>query len=92
MVTALIVFTANLAKKVPPIPKVVKSASEVVLYIYDDVVQGKAYFQEFALMNYGTIPGIDAYLGPDFSTQFLYNRAEFLYEYYARELFNKFRS
>lgn len=27
VVTALIVFTANLAKEVPPIPKVVKSAS-----------------------------------------------------------------
>ncbi len=92
MVTALIIFTANLAKEVPPIPQTVKSASGEVLYTYDDVVQGKAYFQEFDLMDYGTILGMGAYLGPDFSTEFFHKRAEFLYDYYAKELFNKPRS
>ena len=89
MVTALVIFTANLMKEVPPIPNEVKSASGEVLYTYDDIVQGKGYFQEFDLMDYGTILGMGAYFGPDFSTEFLHKRAEYLYEYYSKELFNK---
>ncbi len=92
VVTALIVFTANLAKEVPPIPKEVKSASGEVLYTYDDVVHGKALFQEFDLMDYGTFLGMGAYLGPDFPTEFFHKRVEFLYNYYAQELFSKPRS
>ncbi len=38
---ALIVFTANLAKEVPPIPQDVRSESGESLYTYDDVVAGR---------------------------------------------------
>jgi len=89
MVAALLYFTANLQKEVPPIAKQVKSASGEVLYTYDDVVEGKGYFQEFDLMDWGSLLGMGAYMGPDFTTQFFHHRAEFLYEYYAQELFNK---
>ena len=58
MVSALIYFTANLQKEVPPIPKEVKSVSGEVLYTYDDVVEGKGYFQEFDLMDWGTMLGM----------------------------------
>ena len=73
-VVALIYFTANLQKEVPPIPKQVVSASGEVLYTYEDVVEGKGYFQEFDLMDWGTILGMGAYMGPDFSTDFLHYR------------------
>lgn len=89
MVVALIIFTANLAKEVPPIPQNVKSSTGEVLYTYDDVVAGKGYFQQFDLMDYGTLLGMGSYLGPDFSTEFLHKRAEFLYDYYAKELFGR---
>ena len=89
MVTILIYFTATLQKEVPPIAKTVKSSSGEVLYTYDDVVEGKGYFQEFDLMDYGTLLGMGAYLGPDFTTEFLHKRAEFLYEAYAKELYGK---
>ncbi len=92
MVSALIYFTANLQKEVPPIPQVVKSASGEVLYTYDDVVAGKGYFQQFDLMDWGTMLGMGAYMGPDFTTEFFHNRAEFLYDYYANELFGKSKS
>jgi nitric oxide reductase subunit B len=89
MVAALIYFTANLQKEVPPIAKVVKSASGEVLYTYEDVVEGKGYFQEFDLMDWGTMLGMGAYMGPDFTTDFFHHRAEFLYDYYGKELYGK---
>jgi nitric oxide reductase subunit B len=89
MVTALIYFTANLQKEVPPIAKEVKSVSGEVLYTYDDVAEGKGYFQEFDLMDWGTMLGMGAYMGPDFSTEFFHHRAEYLYDYYGKEMFGK---
>ncbi len=89
MVTILIYYTATLQKEVPPIPKVVKSTSGEVLYTYDDVVEGKGYFQEFDLMDWGTLLGMGAYIGPDFSTEFFHRRAEYLYDYYGKKNFGK---
>lgn len=89
MVTMLIYYTANLQKEVPPIPATVKSESGEVLYTYDDVVAGKGYFQQFDLMDWGTMLGMGAYMGPDFSTDFMHYRAEFLYDHYGMELYSK---
>ncbi len=89
MVSALIYYTANLHKEVPPIPQKVVSETGEVLYTYDDVIAGKGYFQEFDLMDWGTLLGMGAYIGPDFSTDFLHNRVESLYNFYAKELYNK---
>jgi len=83
MVVALVVFTANLAKEVPPIPQNVVSASGETLYTYDDVVNGKGMFQQFDLMDYGTMLGMGAYMGPDFSTEFFHKRAVYLYDHLA---------
>ncbi len=87
MVTVLIVFTANLQKEVPPIPEKVVSESGEVLYTYDDIVNGKGNFQQFDLMDYGTLLGMGAYLGPDFSSEFFHRRATFLYEKLGRQQF-----
>ncbi len=87
MVTALVIFTANLQKEVPPIPEQVVSRSGDLLYTGDDVVAGKALFQQFDLMDYGTLLGMGAYLGPDFSAEFFHRRAAFLYDRFAREVY-----
>ncbi len=89
MVTILIYYTATLSKEVPPIPSKVTDADGTVLYTADDVVAGKGLFQEFDLMDYGTMLGMGAYLGPDFSTEFFHRRAVFLYNHYAQALFGK---
>ncbi len=89
MVSALIYFTATLQKEVPPIPKEVKSVKGEVLYTYDDVVEGKGYFQEFDLMDWGTLLGMGAYMGPDFTTDFYHHRAEYLYDYYGKKMYGK---
>ncbi|APF18076.1 cytochrome c oxidase subunit I [Caldithrix abyssi DSM 13497] len=89
MVTALIYFTANLQKEVPPIPKVVVSEAGEVLYTYDDVIEGKGYFQQFDLMDWGTLLGMGAYIGPDFTTDFMHKRAESLYDFYGYQMYGK---
>ena len=89
MVVALIYFTANLQKEVPPIAKEVKSASGEVLYTYDDVAEGKGYFQQFDLMDWGSMLGMGAYMGPDFTTEFFHHRAEYLYDFYGNEIYGK---
>ncbi len=83
MVTALIFYTANLGKETPPIPQEVVSEQWEVLYTYDDIAQGKAYFQQYDLTDWGTMLGMGAYLGPDFSTDFFHNRATTLYDIYG---------
>jgi len=92
MVSALIFYTANLGKETPPIPEQVVSVNGEVLYTADDIAQGKAYFQEFDLMDWGTFLGMGAYIGPDFSTDFFHNRAVSLYNYYGQEKFGKWFS
>jgi nitric oxide reductase subunit B len=89
MVSMLIYYTANLQKEVPPIPQTVKSEAGEVLYTYDDVVSGKGYFQQFDLMDWGTMLGMGAYMGPDCPTDFMHYRAEFLYDFYGKQLYNK---
>lgn len=89
MVSALIYYTANLQKEVPPIPKEVKSVSGELLYTYDDVVEGKAMFQQFDLTDWGSLLGMGAYIGPDFSTDFLHYRAVYLYDHYGLELYGR---
>ncbi len=89
MVSILIYYTATLQKEVPPIPQQVVSTSGEVLYTYDDVVKGKGFFQEFDLMDWGTLLGMGAYIGPDFSTDFFHKRAEYLYNFYAHQLYGK---
>ena len=89
MVSVLIYYTATLQKEVPPIPKVVVSDSGEVLYTHDDVVQGKGLFQEFDLTDWGTLLGMGAYIGPDFTTEFFHKRAEHLYDFYGYKMFGK---
>ena len=89
MVSALIYFTATLQKEVPPIPHQVVSEAGDVLYTYDDVVEGKGYFQEFDLMDWGTLQGMGAYMGPDLTTDFFHKRAEYLYDFYANKMYGK---
>ncbi|MGE5059767.1 MAG: nitric-oxide reductase large subunit, partial [Betaproteobacteria bacterium] len=61
----------------PPIPaKTV--AGKNVLFTRDDIFGGMNVFQRYALMEYGSVYGHGAYLGPDFTAEYLHNSAEFL--------------
>jgi len=55
----------------PPVPREVHAADGALLYTGDDIIQGQQLFQKYGLMQYGTIFGHGAYLGPDFTAQYL---------------------
>ncbi len=74
-------------KDVPPIPQEVRGTK--TLYTYDDIVQGKAYFQKYVLMNHGTLLGNGAYIGPDYTSWILHEKILNLRDIYSQERFGK---
>ena len=59
----------------PPIPeKVVSEAGEVV-FTGRDIQSGQQVFRKYGLMQHGTIFGHGAYLGPDFTAEYLHRAA-----------------
>jgi nitric oxide reductase subunit B len=73
----LIWISANtLANRIgPPIPDQVVDQSGKIVFTGEDVRQGQAVFLKYALMDNGTIWGHGAYLGPDFSADYLHQLA-----------------
>src|SRR5215469_7643351 len=59
----------------PPIPEVVKSQNGSVLFTRADIMAGQHVFLGNGLMEYGSIFGHGAYLGPDFTTEYLHRAA-----------------
>jgi nitric oxide reductase subunit B len=66
----------------PPMPARVV-AGEKVLFTRDDIVGGMNIFQRYGLMEYGSVYGHGAYLGPDFTADYLHRSAELLVKAYA---------
>ena len=60
----------------PPIPARFLTHSGQTLFTREDVMDGMHVFQRYGLMEYGTIYGHGAYLGPDFTAQYLHREAE----------------
>ncbi len=67
----------------PPIPERVVTESGEVLFTSDDIMAGQHVFQKYGLMQYGTIFGHGAYLGPDFTAQYLHREALLMAGYYG---------
>ncbi len=59
----------------PPIPERVLSESGVPVFTGDDIQKGQQVFLRYGLMDNGTIWGHGAYLGPDFSAEYLHTLA-----------------
>ena len=58
-------------------------AGDKILFSRDDILGGMNVFQRYGLMEYGSVYGHGAYLGPDFTAEYLHKSAEFLIEAYA---------
>jgi nitric oxide reductase subunit B len=69
----------------PPIPERVVADAKV-LFTHDDIVGGMNVFQRYGVMEYGSVYGHGAYLGPDFTAEYLHKSAEFLIKAYAGAL------
>src|SRR5579875_956622 len=66
----------------PPIPQKVTDPSGTVLFTGQDIIRGQEVFLRNGLMEYGTIFGHGAYLGPDFTTDYLHRAAEDAIRFY----------
>jgi nitric oxide reductase subunit B len=66
----------------PPLPGRVASADGRTVFTGDDVRAGQELFLTYGLMQYGSIYGHGAYLGPDFTADYLHRAAvEMLQQY-----------
>jgi nitric oxide reductase subunit B len=59
----------------PPIPTIVQDSHGNTLFTRDDVLTGQQIFLGNGLMEYGSVFGHGAYLGPDFTAEYLHNAA-----------------
>jgi nitric oxide reductase subunit B len=66
----------------PPIPARVLAPDGQVVFTGGDVLAGQHLFQKYGLMQFGTIFGHGAYLGPDFTAQYLHRAAAGMRERY----------
>jgi nitric oxide reductase subunit B len=69
----------------PPVPVQVKDPSGQVLYTGDDVSDGQQVFLHNGLMEYGSVFGHGAYLGPDFTADYLRRSALHVRDAYGGE-------
>jgi nitric oxide reductase subunit B len=69
----------------PPVPLKIIDTSGSVLFTQEDIQSGQQVFLKRGLMNNGTIWGHGAYLGPDFSAQYLHNLAMAVSDYLSKE-------
>ncbi len=76
----------------PPIPEAVNDANGAVLFTRPDIMEGQRIFLSNGLMQYGSIFGHGAYLGPDFTTEYLHRAALSSIEFYGGQSSDTARS
>lgn len=81
--------TAKTYQGAPPIPAQVVDESGQVLFTERDVNRGQEVFFKYGLMEHGTLWGHGAYLGPDYTAEYLHRMAEIGRETLAVSLFGK---
>lgn len=70
--TVLISLAVRSYHDAPPIPETVLDPSGRTLFTGEDIRSGQEVFLEYGLMENGSIWGHGAYLGPDFSAEYLH--------------------
>lgn len=76
-------------RKAPPIPDQVVGPGGETVFTGDDIRAGQQVFLRYGLMENGSIWGHGAYLGPDFSADYLHALAIDANERLAREMYGK---
>jgi nitric oxide reductase subunit B len=69
----------------PPVPGKVVSDSGQTLFTAEDVRSGQELFLTYGLMQYGSIYGHGAYLGPDFTADYLHREAVEMQKLYGND-------
>src|SRR5579875_3100134 len=76
----------------PPIPGKVVDSSGQVLFTRADITRGQETFLRNGLMEYGSIFGHGAYLGPDFTSDYLHRAALIVRQQYGGEASDRARA
>src|SRR5499433_2167030 len=83
--TILSIVTVKTYDNAPPIPARVVDDAGATIFTHDDVLRGQEVFFKYGLMEHGTLWGHGAYLGPDYSAEYLHRLAEIARDGLARE-------
>ena len=83
--TGLGILAALIYRGTAPIPERVVTPSGSLLFTRADVEAGQNIFQKYGLMQYGTLYGHGAYLGPDFTAEYLHAAALDMIAFYGRQ-------
>jgi nitric oxide reductase subunit B len=73
----------------PPIPEKVLDAVGNVVFTGADIQKGQEVFLKYGLMEHGTLWGHGAYLGPDYSAEYLHRLAEIARDTFAVEIYGQ---
>jgi nitric oxide reductase subunit B len=73
----------------PPIPEKVVVSSGETIFTREDILAGQQVFLKYGLMENGTIWGHGAYLGPDFSAEYLHTLTVRVGEMLAKENYHQ---
>ena len=74
--TLLTVVTVKTYQGAPPIPARVVNPAGQLLFTAEDVNKGQEVFFKYGLMEHGTLWGHGAYLGPDYTAEYLHRLTE----------------
>lgn len=87
--SVLIWVAVRAYRDAPPIPQKVVSEVGETIFTHEDILSGQQIFLKYGLMENGTIWGHGAYLGPDFSAEYLHTLAIMAGEEISQERYNE---
>ena len=73
----------------PPIPKQAADVTGTVVFTGADIQKGQEVFLKYGLMEHGSLWGHGAYLGPDYSAEYLHRLSEVTRDTIATEKYGK---
>ncbi len=87
--SVLIWMAVRVHRDAPPIPQKVVNVSGESIFGREDILAGQQVFLKYGLMENGTIWGHGAYLGPDFSAEYLHTLAIDASEMFAKQNYDR---
>ena len=87
--SVLSIVTVLTYTNAPPIPEQVTDVTGSVLFTGADIQMGQEVFLKYGLMEHGSLWGHGAYLGPDYSAEYLHRLSEVTLDTIATEKYGK---
>ena len=87
--TILIWLSVRTYSDAPPIPATVARVTGKTIFTGEDILSGQQVFLKYGLMENGSVWGHGAYLGPDFSAEYLHTLSIDVSETIARDSYGK---